>query len=57
MRYADILLMAAEIANSTECGARDEAFAKQCLLEVRERAFKGNESVAQSYVNGLSGEE
>ncbi len=57
MRYSDILLMAAEIANSKECGARDEAFAKQCLLEVRERAFKGNESVAQSYVNALSGED
>ncbi|MBQ3071179.1 MAG: RagB/SusD family nutrient uptake outer membrane protein [Tidjanibacter sp.] len=57
MRYADILLMAAEIANSTECGARDETFAKNCLLEVRERAFKGNESEAQAYVNALSGEE
>lgn len=57
MRYSDILLMAAEIANSTECGARDEDFAKDCLLEVRERAFKGNESEAVAYVNGLSGEE
>ena len=57
MRYADILLMAAEIANSTECGARDEAFAKNCLLAVRQRAFKGNENAAQSYVNALSGEE
>lgn len=56
MRYADILLMAAEIANSSECGTRDEAFAKDCLLEVRERAFKGNESIAQAYVNGLNGE-
>ena len=55
MRYADILLMAAEIANDPACGERDEAFAKNCLLEVRKRAYKGNEGMATSYVNGLSG--
>ena len=56
MRYADILLMAAEIANDPACGARDEAFAKNCLLEVRKRAYKGNEGLATDYVNGLSGQ-
>ena len=56
MRYADILLMAAEIANDPACGERDEAFAKKCLLEVRKRAYKGNEGMATSYVNGLSGQ-
>lgn len=55
MRYSDILLMAAEIANDPACGERDETFAKKCLLEVRERAYKGNESLAQAYVDGLSG--
>ena len=57
MRYSDILLMAAEIANDPACGTRDEAFAKKCLLEVRKRAYKGNESLAQTYVDGLSGQE
>lgn len=57
MRYADILLMAAEIANDPACGARDEVFAKECLLEVRSRAYKGNEAEAQSYVNSLSGQD
>ena len=57
MRYADILLMAAEIANDPACGTRDENFAKQCLLEVRKRAYKGNEGLATAYVNGLSGQD
>lgn len=57
MRYSDILLMAAEIANDEACGQRDEAFAKECLLEVRRRAYKGNESEAENYVNSLSGKE
>jgi len=57
MRYSDILLMAAEIANDPACGARDEDFAKKCLLEVRKRAFKGNESEATAYVNALSGQK
>ena len=57
MRYSDILLMAAEIANDPACGTRDENFAKQCLLQVRQRAYKGNEGMAQTYVNGLSGEK
>ena len=57
MRYSDILLMAAEIANDPACGNRDEAFAKECLLQVRQRAYKGNEGLATDYVNGLSGQE
>ena len=57
MRYADILLMAAEIANDPACGQRDEAYAKKCLLEVRKRAYKGNEDLATAYVNGLSGQQ
>ena len=57
MRYADILLMAAEIANDPACGARDEQYAKDCLLQVRQRAYKGNEGMATAYVNGLSGQD
>lgn len=50
MRYSDILLMAAEIANELdELGA-----AKDYLLPVRERAFKGNEYMAETYVNSIS---
>ena len=57
MRYADILLMAAEIANDPACGERDETFAKDCLRQVRERAYKGNESLASTYVNGLKNQK
>ena len=53
LRYADILLMAAEIANDQN----DLAFAKECLLKVRERAFKGNEDAAEAYVNAISGKD
>jgi hypothetical protein len=53
MRYADILLMAAEIAN--ELG--DLAAAQSYLLPVRERAFKGNEDMAETYVNGITTKE
>ena len=56
MRYSDILLMAAEIANDPACGSRDENFAKECLLQVRQRAYKGNEGLAATYVNGLAGQ-
>jgi ribosomal protein L40E len=56
MRYSDILLMAAEIANDPACGSRDENFAKDCLLQVRQRAYKGNEGLATAYVNGLAGQ-
>ena len=53
LRYADILLMAAEIAN--EMG--DLSKAKSYLLPVRERAFKGNEDAAESYVEAISSKE
>ena len=53
MRYADILLMAAEIANETG----DLASAKDYLLEVRQRAFKGNEDAAEAYVNAITTKE
>ncbi|MBO8445490.1 MAG: RagB/SusD family nutrient uptake outer membrane protein [Bacteroidetes bacterium] len=57
MRYADILLMAAELANSSENPDRDEAYAKSCLREVLRRAYRGHESEADAIVDGLSGEE
>jgi len=53
MRYADILLMASEISN--ELG--DLSSAKQYFLPVRRRAFKGNESLAESFVNGISSKD
>ncbi len=57
MRYSDILLMAAELANSSESGAdRDEDYAKEQLLKVRKRAYRGNEDEAEAYVSALSGE-
>ena len=48
--------MAAEIGNDPACGNRDEAFAKDCLLQVRQRAYKGNEGLASEYVSALSGQ-
>ena len=53
MRYSDVLLMAAEIAN--ELG--EESYAKDCLTQVRVRAFKGNEGIAEAYVKALSGKD
>ncbi|MBO4670780.1 MAG: RagB/SusD family nutrient uptake outer membrane protein [Bacteroidales bacterium] len=53
LRYADILLMAAEMAN--ELDALDEA--KGYLLKVRSRAFKGNVQMAEDYVNAISSKE
>ena len=50
LRYADILLMAAEIANDLD----KLSDAKDYLLEVRKRAFKGNEEVAEAYVAGIT---
>ena len=50
MRYADILLMAAEIANEVETPSA----AQEYFLPVRERAFKGNEDAAEAYVAGLT---
>ncbi len=53
LRYADVLLMAAEMAN--EIGELQEA--KDYLLEVRTRAFKGHEEEAEAYVNAIAGKE
>ena len=53
LRYADILLMAAEIAN--EQG--DLAYAKEQLLKVRTRAFKGHEDQAEAYVNAINSKD
>lgn len=53
MRYSDILLMAAEIEN--ELNGPDKA--KGYLKEVRRRAFKGNESEADAYVDALNSKE
>jgi hypothetical protein len=50
MRYPDVLLMAAELAAYTG----DLPSAKNYLLQVRQRAYAGNESVAAAYVNALS---
>lgn len=50
MRYSDILLMAAEIENELN----GPAGAKKYLLEVRKRAFKGNEAKAEAYVNAIA---
>ena len=54
MRYADILLMAAEIANASE-GGSDLAKAKQYFLPVRERAC--GEDAAEAYVNAITSQD
>ena len=53
LRYADILLMAAEIAN--ELGKLDDA--KDYLDLVRRRAFKGHEDKADAYVAAIGDKE
>ncbi len=53
MRYSDILLMAAEIAN--ELGNLSDA--KNYLLQVRKRAFTGHEDEAEAYVSAIAGKE
>ena len=53
MRYADILLMLAEVTNELE---GPEA-AKPYLLEVRKRAYKGYEADAEAYVNTLTSKD
>ncbi|MGN0201581.1 MAG: RagB/SusD family nutrient uptake outer membrane protein [Candidatus Cryptobacteroides sp.] len=54
MRYSDILLMAAEIENQLNGPTAD---AKDWLLQVRSRAYKGHESEAEEYVSGLTSKE
>ncbi len=53
MRYSDILLMAAEIAN--EQGELQEA--KDYLRVVRLRAFPGKEDKVDAYIDGISGKD
>lgn len=53
MRYADILLMAAEIENELN----GPSGAKKYLLPVRERAYRGHESEAEAYVDAISSKE
>lgn len=53
MRYSDILLMLAEVYN--ELDEADKA--KEYLLQVRERAYRGNEAEAKAYVNALAGKD
>lgn len=53
MRYADVLLMAAEIANELE--NLDDA--KTYLKEVRSRAYSGNETMVDNYVDAISTKE
>lgn len=53
MRYADILLMAAEIANELN----DLNSAKAWLKEVRERAYPEHEDEADAYVDAISSKD
>jgi len=56
MRLSDIYLMAAECANDASCSSVEGGglnAAKGYLLEVRRRAYAGNESMADTYVNGI----
>lgn len=53
MRYADILLMASEIANELD----DLNTAKTYLSQVRRRAYAGNEAMADAYVNAISSKD
>ena len=53
MRYADILLMLAEVTNELE----GPSAAKPYLLEVRRRAYRGYEDAAEAYVNALGSKE
>ena len=53
MRYADILLMLAEVTNELD----GPSAAKPYLLEVRKRAYRGYEAEAEKYVNALGSKE
>lgn len=55
MRYADVYLMAAELAaylGTADGGGLERA--KEYLYEVRKRAYAGNEAMAEQYVNALT---
>lgn len=53
MRLSDVYLMAAECANELTGFAE----AKTYLLPVRQRAYKGNESAASTYVNSITSKQ
>lgn len=53
LRYSDILLMAAEIANDQN----KLGDAKEYLKAVRTRAFKGHEDDAENYVDGIASKD
>lgn len=56
MRLSDVYLMAAECAIHSSCASVDGGgldHAKNYLLQVRKRAYAGNEAMAQSYVDAI----
>ena len=56
MRLSDVYLMAAECAIHSSCASVDGGGldnAKNYLLQVRKRAYAGNEAMAQSYVDAI----
>lgn len=53
LRYSDILLMAAEIANEQD----ELEIAKGYLKEVRSRAFAGNESEVSAYIDAIGSKD
>ena len=53
MRYADILLMAAEVEN--ELG--NLPLAKNYLKQIRQRAYAGDEDAAETYVNSIANKQ
>lgn len=60
MRLSDVYLMAAECASDASCAAVEGGglnAAKGYLLEVRRRAYAGNEAQADAYVNAIGSSE
>lgn len=65
LRYPHVLLMYAEALNELTGDPDATAYngvtysmsARKALLDIRERAYSGNETEAQTYVNGLSGKD
>lgn len=53
MRYADVLLMAAECANELN----DLSYAREQLRKVRLRAYKSNKTEANTYVDAINSKE
>lgn len=65
MRYPHVLLMYAEALNELTGDPDATSYegnsytmsARKALLNIRERAYAGNEAEAQTYVNGITGKE